>query len=328
MTSLYQAGQICRTVFSRRATWRTFCVVVLGLLGARPMDGVASWWRFWHLEPSGSVAFLPLLRSSAWSLTAWLSCWWSLGLSQPHPVMVAGHAVLLGDHPMTAQDGRRMPGVVPLHQDRATHSTPHDCRGHVWGAMGLLSGTVAAPFCCPLSLRIPQGCTPLRQPDTPDQNPETSATRLGQMALDFAVEQGQRCRRVWEAFCSVAAGFTLADSVWSVACQAPLVPMLVRAQKRSVASCPAERPAHPGPRRPRQDGDKVTRDEVFDSRQLLEHTPCQGSGALEDVASWAVHLRWTPTGGFIRFLCALTSRGPLVFRSRALQMSPVTAIAV
>jgi len=61
--------------------------------------------------------------------------------------MVAGQAVLIGDHPMTAKDGRRLPGVVTLHQDRETPSKPHDFRGHCWGAIGLLIGTVAAPFC-------------------------------------------------------------------------------------------------------------------------------------------------------------------------------------
>jgi hypothetical protein len=126
----------------------------------------------------------------------------------------------------------------------------------------------------------------------------------------------------------VAAVFKLADSVWSVACKAPLVTMLVRAKKRYGASFPAERPDHPGPGRPRQDGDKVKLSEVFDSLSLFEPTPCQVSGALEDVSSLAVKLLWKPTGGFIRCIFALTSRGPIVFMSSDLKMSPVTAIAL
>jgi hypothetical protein len=328
ITYIYQALQIFRKVFSRRATWLTFCVVVLGFLGASQIDGVSSLCRFWHLETSGYVALLHLFRSSAWSLTELLSCWWSLVLSQQHTVMVEGHAVLIGDHTMTAKDGRRMPGVVTLHQDSETQSKPNDFRGHFWGAIGLLIGTVAEPFCFPLSLRIHQGFTHLRPPDTTDKNPETSATRLVQMALDFAVDQGQRCLLVLDAFFSVAAVFKLADSVWSVACKAPLVTMLVRAKKSYVAYFPAERPDHPGPGRPRQYGDKVKLYEVFDYVHLFEHTPCQVYGALEDVSYLAVNLLWKPTGGFIRFIFALTSRGPIVFMSSDLKMSPVTAMAL
>src|SRR6267143_1800217 len=326
ITYIYQALQIFRKVFSRRATWLTFCVVVLGFLGASHIDGVSSLCRFWHLETSGYLALLHLFRSSAWSLTELLSCWWSLVLSQQQTVMVEGQAVLIGDHTMTAKDGRRMPGVVTLHQDSETQSKPNYFRGHFWGAIGLLIGTVAEPFCLPLSLRIHQGFTHLRQPDTTDKNPETSATRLVQMALDFAVDQGQRCILVLDAFFSVAAVFQLADSVWSVACKAPLVTILVRAKKSYVAYFPAERPDHPGPGRPRQYGDKVKLYEVFDYMHLFEHTPCQVYGALEDVAYLAVNLLWKPTGGFIRFIFALTSRGPIVLMSSDLKMSPVTAI--
>jgi DDE superfamily endonuclease len=326
ITYIYQALQIFRTVFSRRATWLTFCVVVLGFLGASQIDGVSSLCRFWHLETSGYLALLHLFRSSAWSLTELLSCWWSLVLSQQQTVMVEGQAVLIGDHTMTAKDGRRMPGVVTLHQDSETQSKPNYFRGHFWGAIGLLIGTVAEPFCLPLSLRIHQGFTHLRQPDTTDKNPETSATRLVQMALDFAVDQGQRCILVLDAFFSVAAVFQLADSVWSVACKAPLVTILVRAKKSYVAYFPAERPDPPGPGRPRQYGDKVKLYEVFDYMHLFEHTPCQVYGALEDVSYLAVNLLWKPTGGFIRFIFALTSRGPIVLMSSDLKMSPVTAI--
>jgi hypothetical protein len=62
------------------------------------------------------------------------------------------------------------------------------------------------------------------------------------MALDFALEQGQRCILVLDALFSVAAVFQLVDSVWSVACQTPLVTILVRAKKNYVAYFPAQRP--------------------------------------------------------------------------------------
>ena len=58
---IYQALQTFRKVFSRRATWLTFCIVVLGFLGATQIDGVSSLCRFWHLETPGYLAFTPSL---------------------------------------------------------------------------------------------------------------------------------------------------------------------------------------------------------------------------------------------------------------------------
>ena len=323
---VYHTLHTFRKVFTRHATWLTFCVVVLGFLGSTQIDGVSSLCRFWHLDTPGYLALLHFFRSSAWSLTGLLSCWWAFVWSQQQTVMVEGQAVLIGDHTLVAKDGRRMPGVVTLHQESETQSKPNYFRGHFWGAIGLLIGTVAQPFCVPLSLRLHQGFRHLRQPDSAEKNPETSATRLVQMALDFAVNRGQPCILVLDAFFAVAAVFKLADSVWSVACKAPLLTILVRAKKNYTAYFPAERPEHRGPGRPPTYGDKVKLYEVFDHRHLFEHAPCQVYGALEDVSYLALNLLWKPTGGFIRFIFALTSRGPIVLMCSDLKMPPVTAI--
>ena len=299
---------------------------MLGFLGSTQIDGVSSLCRFWHLDTPGYLALLHFFRSSAWSLTGLLSCWWAFVWSQQQTVIVEGQAVLIGDHTLVAKDGRRMPGVVTLHQESETQSKPNYFRGHFWGAIGLLIGTVAQPFCLPLSLRLHQGFKHLRQPDSAEKNPETSATRLVQMALDFAINRDQRCILVLDAFFAVAAVFKLADSLWSVACKAPLVTIVVRAKKSYTAYFPAERPEHPGPGRPPTYGDKVKLYEVFDHLHLFERAPCQVYGALEDVSYLALNLLWKPTGGFIRFIFALTSRGPIVLMCSDLKMSPVTAI--
>ena len=52
-----------------------------------------------------------------------------------------------------------MPGVLTLHQHSETQSKPSYFRGHCWGAVGMLIGSMASPFCIPLSLGIHQGFT-------------------------------------------------------------------------------------------------------------------------------------------------------------------------
>ena len=43
---VYHALHTFRKVFTRHSTWLTFCVVVLGFLGATQIDGVSSLCRF------------------------------------------------------------------------------------------------------------------------------------------------------------------------------------------------------------------------------------------------------------------------------------------
>jgi hypothetical protein len=146
------------------------------------------------------------------------------------------------------------------------------------------------------------------------------------MALDFALAHNRPCLLVLDAFFSVASVFQLVASVWSMACKKPLVTLLVRAKKSYVTYFPAQRPEVPGPGRPRKYGDKVKLYEVFDHLHLFEHTPCQVYGAIEDVAYLAADLLWKPTGELIRFVFALTSRGPIVLMCSDLAMPPVMAI--
>ena len=132
-----------------------------------------------------------------------LVCQWStFVLSQNKTVMVEGRAVLLGDHTYVPKDGRRMPGVVTLHQDSETQSKPSYFRGHCWGAISLLVGSLAQPFGLPLALSIHQGLIHIGQENKAKENVETLGTRIVQMALDFATRHNLPCILALDAFFS------------------------------------------------------------------------------------------------------------------------------
>jgi hypothetical protein len=323
---VYHAVHTFRRTFSRRATWLAFCSVVLGFIGAAQIDGVSSFCRFWHLQTPGYLALLHLFRSSAWTLTGLVDNWGAFVLGQRQTVTVDGRAVLLGDHTMIPKDGRRMPGVVTLHQDSETQSKPQYFRGHCCGALCLLIGTLAQSFCLPLVVRIHQGFAHLRQEQTADKDPETLATRLVQMAMDFAIKHDLPSIVVLDAFFSVAPVFKLAASVWSTAIKEPIVTILVRAKKSYVAYFPAQPPEDRGPGRPRKYGEKVKLYQLFDSIHRFERAPCRVYGEIEEVSLLALNLLWKPTGDLIRFVLAVTSRGPIVLMCSALEMNPVAAI--
>ena len=156
-------------------------------------------------------------------------------LAQQQVVYTHGRCVLLGDHTYVSKEGRRMPGVVTLHQESETQSKPCYFRGQCWGALGIVVGSLAAPFCLPLGLRIHQGWQHLGYVDEPSMRTETLANRLVLMALEFAIDQDRPSTLVLDAFFSVASVFVLANSVWSVNLKAPCLTLIIRAKKSYVA---------------------------------------------------------------------------------------------
>jgi hypothetical protein len=75
-----------------------------------------------------------------------LTHWTTFVVSQQMAVVIAPRLVLIGDHTYVAKDGHRMPGVVTLHQEAETQSKPSYFRGHCWGALVLLIGSLQALF--------------------------------------------------------------------------------------------------------------------------------------------------------------------------------------
>jgi len=93
-------------------------------------------------------------RSKAYCYEALLNAWQKWVVRQSNAFEVSGRKVLLGDHTAAVKDGRRMPGVVSMHESSETQSKPDYFRGQCWGAIGLLIGSLSACFCCPLQLEI------------------------------------------------------------------------------------------------------------------------------------------------------------------------------
>jgi len=322
---IYHTLSSFRSVFSRHRTWVIFIMIVLGFLGVTEMLGISSFCRFWGLDVQGYYRLLHFFRSTAWCLDDLVQHWVAFVLSQHVVVIMASRLVVIADHTYVAKDGRRMPGVVTLYQDSETQSKPSYCRGHCWGAIGLLIGSLQAPFCLPLELRLHQGFEHLGPPHTPSRQ-WTLAERPVAMALAMAIQHAQPIILILDAYFAVAPVFALATSLWSIAHQVPWVTLMVRAKNNYVAYFPVQAEPEKTRGRPRCYGDKITLMEVFDHRPLFTTVTCQLDGQAEEVSMAALDLIWKPTGGLIRFVFAHTRLGPLVRMCSDLQQDPIEAL--
>lgn len=326
LTYIYQALDSFRGLFSRSTAWLLFCMVVLGFLGSADIIGISSFCRFWGVGESAYHSFINFFRSSAWSMDALVFYWASFVLSQNEAVKIQDRVALLGDHTCVPKDGRRMPGVVTLKQNSETQTKPSYFRGHFWGAISMLVGTMAAPFSLPLDLRLHQGLIHIGQGAETEETPKTLGVRLVQMALDFAIKHNLPCILTLDAFFPSAAVFQLAASVWSVQLKQPLVHLIVKAKKNCVAYFEAEQPEKRPPGRPPKYGEKVKLMELFDHPHLFSKAMCRIYGTLEEVSIATFDLLWEPTGSLIRFVVALSSHGPIVLMCSDLALDPCSAL--
>ena len=324
---LYQMLATFRPLFSRHTPWVVFCVVILGFIGTSHMEGLTSLCRFWRMEAADYHRLLHFFHSSAWCLSDLVRHWSHLILSQQVAVAAYGRTVLLGDHTAVVKDARRMPGVVTLYQDSETQSKPTYYRGHYWGVIGLLVGSLGEAFCLPLEARLHQGFTHLDPDKSSATDRDTQGVMLVQMALDFALRHDTLSIVVLDAFFSIGAVFELANSVWSMALKQPYLTILTRAKKSYVAYLEPLVPT-PKPRgRPRKYGDKLKLKTVFKTyqEQFLQ-AECQVYGRVETISYLALNLLWKPIKGPVRFIFAITSRGPLILMCSDLTMAPLLAI--
>ncbi len=249
---VYHALESFQSVFSRHRSWLLFAAVVLSFLAAPEMIGVTSMCRFWLGDDRVYHRLLHFFRSTAYGYGELLEAWQRYVLSQEVTVKVEGRCVLLGDHTHVVKDGGRMPGVVSLRETSETQHKPSYFRGHCWGAIGLVVGSLRACFCSPLELRIHQGFCHRGQSEPGSARPGPSlAERVVQMALSFAVGHDCPAFLVLDAFFSTAGVFRLARSVYSIVLKQPYLIILARAKKNYVAYFPAApKPSgRPGPQR-------------------------------------------------------------------------------
>lgn len=324
----YEALSSFRVIFSRNATWVVFCMIVLGFIGTYEMIGVSSFCRFWGAGEDVYHVFLHFFRASSWSITALVAHWTTFVVSQDVLIRTQGRVALLGDHTFVPKDGRRMPGVLSLRQDSETQSKPSYFRGHCWGAVGVLIGSLAAPYCLPLFIELHLGMIHIgqEQASKTEGKSGTMGTRIVQMAVDFALRHNLPCVLVLDAFFPSGAAFKLAASICSIELKEPLVTLIVRAKKNCAAYFEAEKSLDKGAGRPRKYGEKVKLMELFDHHYLFSKVKCDIYGNTEEVLITSLDLLWKPAGELVRFVLVTTSRGHLVLMCSDLNQDAIAAV--
>ena len=231
-----------RPCFSRRATYYWFLLIMIGLVVRSDHFGVTSFIRWLSLAPENYWPMLHFFVSSGWTLQGVLLCWWIYCLQESSCFKVQGRAVMLGDHTNQPKDGRKMPGMVTIHQDSETSSKPGYFRGHVFGFIAILMQRFNKGFAVPL-----WGELNMESRNEKDSNNMT--TRIVSNTITIALKLNCPAYLVLDAFFAVGPVFLKALGVYSIATKEVMVHIITRAKKNIVAykDPPPKPPGKKGP---------------------------------------------------------------------------------
>jgi hypothetical protein len=279
-----------RSVFSRRAAFEWFVVVVWAFMLRLEAQGVTSIVRCMGLAPLEYHNLLHFFHSTAFQVER-LCCKWAEVVKQhTQSVTVAGLPLYAVDGLKAGKAGRKMPGVKLLHQESSDNTKPEYIMGHFWGAVSAIVRAGRHYFAIPLRFQIQDGLK---------RSPSDAQTLVDKM-------QGLVTTSI------AGAGIVVADAYYATqgflkALLAADLHCISRVRGNTVAYQPPP-PRCPGQRgRPRKQGAKVKLAELFDRPWLFREASVELYSELKAIRYYCVNLLWH--GLLLRFVLSIYPDG-------------------
>jgi len=146
-----------RDCFSRKASFRWFVIIIVGLMVRSYSLGVTSIIRALGISPHSYELLIHFFHAASWSIDGIRRKWIGAVAKSDLAYRVRGCPVLIADGVKVSKEARKMPGVKKLAQESENSAKPKYIFGHMFGAIGILLGNAGKLFCTPLSMRIHDG---------------------------------------------------------------------------------------------------------------------------------------------------------------------------
>ena len=298
-----------RPAFSRERSFLWFALCVAGLCVRSDNLGVTSIVRALSLD--GSRYYHSLLRcchSKAIKLNVLGPLWTRtvLRLFGDRIERINARPVVLIDGKKTAKEGRKMPGVKSLHQESDSNTKPAYIMGHSCQSASVLARADETLFAVPLDIKIHEGLI------FSNRDKRTLLDKMVALVRDLQIEEP--CYVVGDRY------YANGKMVKGLLDQGHH--LVTRAKSNAVANhLPPERPAKPGPGRPRKYGDTVKLSSLYSTLPAQRiASPVYGEKNVTVVVR-TIDLLWEPAGRVVRFvLVDHPSRGRMTLLSTDLTL--------
>jgi hypothetical protein len=170
--------------------------------------------------------------------------------------------ILIGDGVKQSKEGKKMPGVKRLHQESENSGKAEYIFGHMFGAIGILIGSMGKLFCLLLSVTLQDGDKVMRKWENVEYEPVSHVVRIIRDAFSVTAEIGDSILLL-DAYFSTAPALKETSRLFlEVGRRLTLV---TRAKMSTIAYTKP----HPreGRGRPRKKGEAVKLKTLFDSEQ-------------------------------------------------------------
>ena len=329
-----------RPCLSRQRAFGWFVIAIIGFMLRSDHLGVSSIVRELSLNSDHLyLCLLHLFHSNAWKLDKIMVKWIELVKRSNWIHREYGRPVLIGDGVMESKEGKKMPSVKKMRQGSENSGKPEFIWGHMFGGIGILIGNAVKIFCLPLSLRIHDGNTTIREWTKSEYIDDSHVTRLVREAFKVAILLKESCFLVLDRyFLSVDALKALREEAWGVG--VALVTVITRAKKDCVAykkpipiepDIRAVRPKRGRKRKkPLKTGERVKLIDLFTtSASQFTKQKMMMYGKLKEVSYLCVDLLWGDNlFQELRFVLVLDDGVQNIFVSTSLLLAPEKIIAL
>lgn len=314
--------QVFRPCFSRGATFYWFVIVIVGLYVRCDHNGLSSIIRWLSLTPECYYSLIKFFSSTAWNLDTLFPVWVMWVLNHCPLMEFEGRILLIGDGIKIAKEARKMPGVKSLHQDSNNNSKKASIRGHHFGVVGILVGSMLKAFCLPLRAEVHEGIDDLRPSEGLNGQPPTLITRMARLLLAAAKATGREAYATVDAYFAVGPTFLiLKEQVNEQGEQ--LVHLITRAKDNTVAYFVPQ----DGDKRFKQQ-DHVKLMELFDHPSSFTTVELTLYGKPTIIKYCCLNLLWKPIDDMIRFVLIQDGESRFILMCSDLFLSPLTILKI
>jgi hypothetical protein len=314
--------QDLRPCFSRQAAFEWFVIIIMGFLIRCDHSGLTSIVRWLFLTPASYELILHFFRATSWQLDPLLSTWAQVAFKRYPRLTIAGRSILLVDGIKVGKEARRMPAIKTLHQDSDNASKAPYIRGHHFGFVGLLVGSLTKAFCLPLRGQLHEGIEGLRQEFGWQGQPATIVTRMAHLVVWSAQQMNALCYVALDAYFATGPAFGICKAALNETGQ-PWVHLITRAKDNYVAYFDWNTDQLKF-----QDQDKVSLMSVFCFSELFEKAHVTIYGEAKTVAYYCENLLWKPIDDLIRFVGVIDGEHTYILMCSDLNLSPTEIITV
>ena len=314
-----------RSCFSRKATYKWFVVVILGLMTRVDKLGVTSFIRALSLKGSCYECLIHFFRSDAYTLADIKARWYSILKKSGLLLTYENRVLLLGDGTKAAKEGKHMPGVQKLYQESENCSKAPYIFGHMFGGLAVMIGKAASYFAVPVSMDIHLGLSAMSEwDDSQSDRRTTHVVRMVENAYEVAVHLGKAYLCLDRYFLTVPALNRLSE----LCKDKDILHIITRAKMNCKAYEKPEVLPEKKRGRPRKKGDTVKLKDLFDSQK---DSFIKGKATLygkeEDISYLYRDLLWgQKLYKELRFVLVVRGQSKAIFVSTDLTLDPVKII--